>query len=110
MTPDRLAVAREKGYIVEEGVRVGLAFLEEIQDVNSVRDGFNRINERILFIHGTSDNEVPHRQSELAYQAIDEPKSLLLVEGGDHCLERDGERDIVYRETTKWLKSLLLDE
>jgi alpha-beta hydrolase superfamily lysophospholipase len=38
----------------------------------------------VLLVHGTGDRMVPHRFSEALYQAANNPKQLVLVDGGSH--------------------------
>ncbi|MFC3609729.1 alpha/beta hydrolase [Stutzerimonas tarimensis] len=44
----------------------------------------NRIGVPLLVVHGTEDNYVPARLGEALYEAADQPKQLLLVEGANH--------------------------
>lgn len=43
-----------------------------------------RLKVPVLFIHGTSDHNVPYRMSRALYDKAPQPKYLLLVEGGKH--------------------------
>ena len=47
-------------------------------------DKMGRLELPKLFVHGTADTKVPPRHSRALYEAAEEPKDLLLVEGADH--------------------------
>jgi len=56
-----------------------------------------------LLIHGRADTEVPCQESERAHhQCLPEPKRLVLVPGGDHCLRRHVEQVLVCVEVVQW--------
>ena len=55
----------------------------------------------LLLIHGTADNILPARSSELIYERAREPKSLKLFEGGDHRLSGMGEE--LFALVDEWL-------
>lgn len=103
VTPEKMEIARRDGFTVEDGVEVGLGFVEEVFAIDNVEDGVQRLNVPVLLIHGTADREVPYRQSQRAYELLSEPKKLVLVNGGDHCLARPTERSIVNDEVISWL-------
>jgi len=42
------------------------------------------IQSALLFMHGTRDEVIPVRQSQLLYDAANEPKKLILIDGGMH--------------------------
>lgn len=107
VTADKLEIARRDGFTVEDGVEVGLPFLEEILEVRDAEAGVRGISVPTLVIHGTSDREVPFTQSERANALLTEPKKLVLVEEGDHCLVRPEEREVVNKEIVSWLERYL---
>lgn len=43
-----------------------------------------RVPAPVLLVHGTGDRMVPHRFSEALYAAANDPKRLVLVDGGSH--------------------------
>lgn len=47
-------------------------------------DDVARLRTPILFIHGTEDTFIRHEYSERLYQAANDPKHLLMIEGADH--------------------------
>lgn len=56
----------------------------------------------VLIAHGTNDRYIPQRFSESLYQAANEPKRLLLIDGGNHNNSlRTGSRE--YREAIRTL-------
>ncbi|MGW4411906.1 alpha/beta hydrolase family protein [Nonomuraea sp. NPDC004702] len=103
VTPEKMDIARRDGFTVEDGEQLGLGFLEEVFAIENVEDGVRHLKAPTLLIHGTADGEVPVRQSERAYELLSEPKRLITVEGGDHCLRRSRERDLVSNEVVQWL-------
>ena len=107
VTSEKMRRARHDGFTVEDGVEVGRAFLEEILEMRDVEDGLKRIKSPALLIHGTADQEVPFRQSQRALVLLSEPKRLVPVEGGDHCLVRIEERKIVNDEVGRWFDQYL---
>jgi len=55
----------------------------------------------LLLIHGTADNILSHRSSELIYERAEEPKKLMLFEGADHRLS--GKGDELFALVDEWL-------
>jgi pimeloyl-ACP methyl ester carboxylesterase len=108
VTDSKMAEARQKGFIVEEDAEVGLPFLEEVLELKDVESGVKRLKVPTLLIHGTDDSEVPYRQSERAYDLLAEPRRLVPVSGGDHCLIEPAEREVVNEEVPGWLAQHLL--
>jgi pimeloyl-ACP methyl ester carboxylesterase len=104
VTPEKLEIARRDGFTVEDGTEVGLPFLEEVLAVNDVEAGVRKLAVPTLLVHGTGDQEVPFRQSERAHALLDEPKKLVLVPNGDHCLVPPQHRQIVNAEISAWLQ------
>jgi uncharacterized protein len=72
-------------------VSLKLAELRTGQDATSIRaiDAIGRISPRpILIIHGMADEEVPYGNSERMYAVAGEPKTLWLVPGAKHGLNK----------------------
>jgi dipeptidyl aminopeptidase/acylaminoacyl peptidase len=72
-------------------VSLKLAELRTGQDASRIRavDAVGQISPRpILIIHGMADQEVPYGNSERMYAAAGEPKSLWLVPGAKHGLNK----------------------
>lgn len=107
VTPEKLALARTQGYIEEEGERIGLTFLEEVLQISDVSSGLAGTLVPVLFVHGEADQEVPFQQSVRAAELVTGPQRVVLVPGGDHCLERPSERLLVHREVSGWLTTHL---
>ena len=55
----------------------------------------------LLLIHGTADEILPHRSSELIYERAQEPKRLTLFESADHRLS--GRGDELFALVDEWL-------
>lgn len=60
-----------------------------------------------LFVHGTNDNIVPFWHSEKMYSMAKKPKSLIIVENGDHFLRR---RDDVTEKILDWIEGKIEGE
>jgi alpha/beta superfamily hydrolase len=54
-----------------------------------------------LLIHGTADDILPHRSSELIFERADEPKRLQLIEGADHRMS--GRSDEIFALVHQWI-------
>jgi alpha/beta superfamily hydrolase len=55
----------------------------------------------LLLIHGTADDILPPRSSELIYERAGEPRRLMLFEGADHRLTGKGEE--LFALVDEWL-------
>ncbi len=98
---------QSQGYFLEGEDRVGRAFVEEFQRLGSLEPNLSEIHVPILLIHGDADTEVPHRQSEHAFEALEEPKRIVVVPGGDHCLRQPAEQRLVIDEVVTWFTRYL---
>jgi uncharacterized protein len=107
VTEERQRELQENGYIVVDDDKVGRAFIEELFEIDNLEDQVRKINIPTILIHGDQDSEVPHHQSEKAYTILQEPKKLIIVPGGDHCLAQPHEQPIVIKEVVSWFKQYL---
>jgi alpha/beta superfamily hydrolase len=57
----------------------------------------------LLLIHGTADEVLPPRSSELIHERAGDPKRLMLFEGADHRLSGKGEE--LFALVGEWLES-----
>jgi len=57
----------------------------------------------LLLIHGTADTVPPDQSSRVLYQRAGEPKTLKLLDGGDHRLTRFG--DELFKLVADWIGS-----
>lgn len=96
-----------QGYIQVGKDRIGRSFLEELVQVDNLEDKLRQVNVPTLLIHGNQDTEVPFTQSVKANEILPSPKKLIIVPGGDHCLRRPAEQNIVINEVVTWLSSYL---
>lgn len=71
-------------------------------DGNDVEEAVERMGSKpLLLIHARGDEVVPYTQSEKLYERADEPKRLLLLEGGHH---RSAQHDPELQgESLRWL-------
>jgi alpha/beta superfamily hydrolase len=59
----------------------------------------------LLLIHGTNDDILPARSSDMIYERAGEPKRLMLFEGADHRLSGKGEE--LFALVDEWLATRL---
>jgi alpha-beta hydrolase superfamily lysophospholipase len=57
----------------------------------------------LLLIHGTADTVLPDQSSRILYERAGEPKTLKLLDGGDHRLTRFG--DDLFKLVSDWIES-----
>jgi len=55
----------------------------------------------LLLVHGTADEILPHRSSELIYEKAGEPRELMLFEDADHRFS--GRGDELFALVKEWL-------
>ncbi|PIY80285.1 MAG: hypothetical protein COY80_03675 [Candidatus Pacebacteria bacterium CG_4_10_14_0_8_um_filter_42_14] len=75
---------RKQGYFLEEGYKIGKQFVDEIPSINLYREA-GEIKCPVLFVHGDKDRDVPHQQSEKAFQKANDPKEIHIIKDADHC-------------------------
>jgi alpha-beta hydrolase superfamily lysophospholipase len=87
-------------------MRVDAASLAAWLEEHDVRDAVGRIGAKPLFlVHARGDEVVPYELSEELYEHAQEPKRLLLLDGGDHrSAQHDPE---IQGETLRWLSRAL---
>lgn len=98
---------KSDGFIQVGKDRLSGEFLDEVVQVDNLEDKVRAVTIPTILIHGSADSEVPTRQSERAFSILPEPKRLIIVAGGDHCLRQPHEQEVVIRETTLWLDRYL---
>jgi alpha-beta hydrolase superfamily lysophospholipase len=59
----------------------------------------------LLLIHGTADEILPHRSSELIFERAGEPKRLCLLDGADHRMS--GRGDELFALAQEWITAHL---
>ena len=92
---------KKNGHVLTDGFKVGKVFTSQITSVD-VRNQVSKITSPVMFIHGDSDADVPHSQSEKAFQIANQPKELYIIKGADHCFRN--EQDNVINLTADFLK------
>ncbi|MFV2086343.1 alpha/beta hydrolase family protein [Micromonospora sp. LOL_021] len=105
--PAHLEAAEHEGFSEIDGEQIGLDFLHELQQVVDVSAPLVGLATPVLFIHGTADREVPFQQSVRAAELVGGARKVVVIDDGDHCLERPHEREIVHRETVTWIAAHL---
>ncbi len=107
---DLETVARERAPWIATSAEIAEAFAIaerkghfRIADV-SPRLAASRIHVPVFLIHGEKDRETPAAHSQRIYDALREPRRLLLVPGADHNDVLRGEE--VWREIEAWLAAL----
>lgn len=107
LTPKYLNEMLENGFIQEGADKIGSNFIEELKKVNNLEDKVKLINVPTILIHGESDSEVPCRQSIKSYEILQEPKKIITVPQGEHCLRKPTEQSIVINELDYWFSKYL---
>lgn len=69
-----------------------------------VLEAVKKLKKPLLVIHGTRDEVVPPSSAKTLYQAANEPKKLLMVEGGDHVFSDAKLRRLVLEEVLAWFE------
>jgi len=82
-----------QGYIINDGFKVWEQFISEIPSIN-VYSKLDFIISPCLFLHGESDSDVPHAQSEKWYERINGPKKIDIIAGADHCF-RNEQKEVI---------------
>ncbi|MEL6719379.1 MAG: CocE/NonD family hydrolase [Bacteroidota bacterium] len=98
---------KSKGFIQEGEDRIGPEFLEELVKVDNLEEEVKGIKVPTIFIHGDSDSEVPHTQSIKGYSFVKEPRKIIIVPEGDHCLRKPYEQSVVINEVEAWFSRYL---
>jgi alpha-beta hydrolase superfamily lysophospholipase len=107
---DLETIARERAPWVATSAEIAEAFAIaerkghfRIAEV-SPRLAASRIHVPVLLIHGEKDRETPAAHSQRIYDALREPRRLIIVPGADHNDVLRGEE--VWREIEAWLAAL----
>lgn len=56
-----------------------------------------------LFIHGTEDKSVPFEHSEILYDAVNEPKKFVSIDGANHIFYNPHNREKAVRTTAEFI-------
>ncbi len=83
-----------------DSIRRDMEEFEPLRHLESVK-------KPVLFVHGTKDDVIPFESSEIMYEAANEPKYFLKVEGGHHRLR---EYDEVMEIVADWVASHYVKE
>lgn len=73
------------GELKYEYLPVGLLLNQRFESLQKIRN----LKIPLLLIHGTWDEKVPYKMSQQLYAAAPQPKTLLLIEGGEHSNSRE---------------------
>lgn len=65
-------------------------------------DVIHHVEAPTLFIHGDKDEMVPFEHSKMLYDRAQEPKELMIVEGGDHRYSNERILRIVLERSLEW--------
>jgi fermentation-respiration switch protein FrsA (DUF1100 family) len=87
-------------------MRIDAPALADWLETTEVGDAVRRMGAKpLLIIHARGDDVVPYTHSEHLYELAEEPKKLLLLEGGDH---RSAQHDAELQgESLRWLSRVM---
>jgi fermentation-respiration switch protein FrsA (DUF1100 family) len=87
-------------------MRIDAPALADWLETTDVGDAVRRMGTKpLLIIHARGDDVVPYTHSEQLYELAEEPKKLLLLEGGDH---RSAQHDAELQgESLRWLSRVM---
>lgn len=86
--------------------KIDSQFWEDIKNHN-LPESIKKIHCPILFIHGAKDEKVPISEMEAYFEAANEPKEKIIIEGANHNFELN--REQFYKSAVVWFKKYLMD-
>lgn len=92
---------KTNGSVMCDGFRTGKKFIDQIEAVD-VYDKLQSITCPALILHGDSDHEVPHQESEKASRLLAGKTELHIIKGADHCFKY--EQNEVIKLTLEFLQ------
>ncbi len=64
----------------------------------------------ILVFHGDSDELVPVSDGKFIHENANEPKRLVILEGGDHAMNNPNHQKIFITESARWFQTYLMKQ
>jgi pimeloyl-ACP methyl ester carboxylesterase len=96
-------VTPDEGLMWEEpGCPLSRGFVDDMESIGDLFDEVAGLDRPLLLIHGTDDDVVPPEDSDDAYDAAEEPKRIVRIEGEEHSFSDDSYPQIV-EEIAGWL-------
>lgn len=77
------------------------SFIEDFKSYDLL-DCIKKIKSPVLIIHGSQDEVVPLQQAKKMWHYANNPKQLIIIEGGDHQLSKHA--DLAAENVLAWLK------
>ena len=84
--------------------RIGSQFWEDFKNYDLLKS-IKKINNPILFIHGSKDKQVPVSEMEAYFEMANKIKEKIIIKGANHQLKPH--RNKVYKITINWFKRYL---
>ncbi|BCX46645.1 fermentation-respiration switch protein FrsA [Haloferula helveola] len=79
----------------EPGCPLSRGYVDDMESIGDLLDEVGGLARPLLLIHGTADDVVLPEDSEEAFEAASEPKSLIRIEGAGHSFEESGYEPLV---------------
>jgi len=93
-------------FLLPSGRQIKAAGLRDIRQFD-ILQSTSQIDCPLLIIHGAEDETVPVQNARSIYEAAPEPKSLEIIEGGDHSLDGPGALQRLVGLTVEWFTRYL---
>lgn len=81
-------------------------FWRDVENYNLL-ELIKKIHCPVLFIHGAKDEKVPVSEMEAYFEAANEPKDKIIIEGANHNFEPN--REELYKNAVNWFKKYLTE-
>lgn len=100
---ERIESLPDEGTTEVEGIPVGNGFFKEAIQLD-MKARLKKIHVPTLILHGANDMLVDVSNAEYMNEAIQSERSVLIIEGGEHHLNRDGDLLFMREKILDWMK------
>lgn len=87
----------------EESCPLSSTYVNDMKAIDSVLEKGAEVKVPWLLVHGTEDDVVPPGESDEIFAKANEPKQLLVVEGGDHVFSEPAHQKEMVEGVVGWL-------
>ena len=77
-------------------------YVDDMESIGDLFDEVSGLGRPLLLVHGSADDVVLPGDSEDAYEAAEEPKRLVIIEGEEHSFSENSYARVV-EEVSRWL-------